>query len=793
MADLNKTSSPQDKSGSGINTPELDPKTLKSERRSISDGAQAYDVAKSLETENSDRNKVNATIWRKYNGGTPFNQDDLKNAQQLWRCNFSTGFMSGIVDRVVPAPIQVIDAARYLTSVSLNTKEDSEADEKSETFRNIVTKAIRHWDGWKDLCYSTSQENVLMGGAIWAWLDDESPFPKFLRQDECFLPQGTGQSAKSVQLFSVRTSYLIHEAIEFISGGREEASVYWDVDEMVKTINAAAPKSHVQSEGENSRQYEDLIREGSIGMSFQAESKLIEVYHLLVVEPDTAKVTQYIIDYNNQHKVLFQKDDRYDSMEEVICLFTLQPGNGKFYGSKGLGKMLINPHIAIERGRNLMFDQVHMSGLLILVSDPAKQAQVSLRMSNPFMLVSTDAKIDQQQVKANVEDFLALDAKLTQLAELAAGAYIPDKISGDTGKETTATEEQLQYSREQQAKVAFLARFWAQFANGISGIQRRLCKKGATHEICKAVYKDLLEAGLKDEEIQELANMPAAEVVQDLSQVQDQQVQSVAEAYRGNPMIDQVELARRDISAKSSPRVADALIIPDTVDQTIQTEAKRQQILENSAIMSGETVEASPRDKHEIHLQTIEEEMIKAFPNLQQMTQAGDPSVPALLDHNNEGIRHAEEHVQLWEQSGGDKGTISQYQDKLKEADKALKQLAQIYGQVQNQMQQQQAEQQAQQPPEPQQPPVDKDGMPLPPPAALPSGRTLQLGRSVEPGDLTRIYAAAPDDVKREIEAGIGLEPSKVGAVGDSTLTKPQIEHVKEVAPLPPPPMPNGQ
>lgn len=678
-------------------------------------------------------------------------------AGENWRSNFPTGFLASIVDRVTPAPIKIIEAARYLTSARLSDKdkdgkERTDVSRKSEEFQRIITKAIRQWSGWKDHNYASFQEDVLLGGAFSVWLDEDEPWPWAGKLNEVFLPEGTGQNATACQLFSAKKSYLIHEAVDFIKDGRDVAEAAgWDVDAMVETINKAAPNNPIKGDNTSSttdsRSYEDTVREGTQGQSYETGAKVIETYHLLATEPDTGKVTQYIIDRNGENKVLFMKEDRYKNMEECIVLFTLQPGNGKFYGSKGLGRILVNMHIAIERARNVMFDQFYLAGLMILKTDAAKAPQVQLKVKHPFILVTSDADFAKDQLQANVEEFLKLDAKISQLAEMAAGAYIPDAITqaGDTG-DKTAEQVRIEASRENEAKIAFLARAWGQKGNEISVMQLRLCKKDSSHPAAKQVYKELEEAGLKEDEIEELANTPASEVVQDLSSVQNQQIGVVAQAYTGNPSIDQQKLLRYAVTAMSTPQIADDLIIPQN-DHTIEAEEVRLQILENAAIMSGESVPISPRDKHDIHAKVCLSEIQRSAPGIVKAVQS-DPRNSQMLDHINAALIHTQAHVDAMKQGGADPETIKPFQQAIDIADDMLKKFAQ------------ELSQQAQEAPTmpqdasqalgvPQVPPQDQNA----PEPIHPEEHMLKIASSIT-------YKDAPDSIKSQIEVAAGFVPA---------------------------------
>lgn len=777
MADLNKESDDQpleSDSSTGVNTPELSISKdgIETKRRAITNGTQAQSIVTALEKANAERNARNAKIISLYNGSQPFQQSDLAAAGESWRRNFSTNFLATIVDRVVPAPIKIIDAARWLTSARLPDKDKDgkprpEAAKKSELFQEKVTKAIRQWSGWKDFGYGLFQEDVLIGGAFAVWLDEDDWRPWLGKQDEVFLPYGTGQHASTCQLFTVRRSYLINDAVDFIKDGKEVAEAAgWDTDAMVESINEAAPKNP-SKEGNTEtdvRSFEDTVREGTLGQSYETGAKVVDTSHLLAVEPDTGKVTQFILDRRGQKKTLFLKEDRYDKIDDCLCLFTLQPGNGKFYGSKGLGRILGNMALSQERTRNEIVDQFQLAGLIILKTGVAQAPQLQLKIKTPLMVVSTDGEFVKQPIEVNVEKFLQLDAYMSQLAEMAAGAYIPDRIATEGDKrDRTAEEVRIDASREQEAKIAFLARAWGQIANMISTIQRRLCKKGTSDEVAKQLQKDLKDGGFTDEEIQEIANVPAAEVVQDLSTVQGQQIQQVAMKYRGDPSIDQQKLMRYDITAMSTPQLADDIIIPQN-DHTIEAEEVRMQLLENAAMSAGESVNISPRDKHDIHAKVCLSEVQRSAPGIVKAVQADIKNAP-MLDTVNAALMHTQAHIDAWKQQGAKPEQLKPYQDAIDMADKMLQEFAKKLAE--------QAQQAPTMPADASQPQGGANMPPADPNAPQqihPEEHMLKITSSIK-------YEDAPPSIQAQIEAAAGFVPASAEERKQSGATEAVQKH----------------
>ena len=151
--------------------------------------------------------------------------------------------------------------------------------------------------------------------------------------------------------------------------------------------------------------------------------------------------------------------------------------------------------------------------------------------------------MQEQVVEANVKSFMDADAMMRDWTQHAVGQYLPSSVVNDQGdREKTAKEVTLDAHREAEAQIAFLSRFWGQFADLISMMQRGLLDPDTNDKAAKELQAELEEAGVTREEMDEFANAPAAEVVQDLTQIQAQMIGLVSNKYVGNPNINQREL-----------------------------------------------------------------------------------------------------------------------------------------------------------------------------------------------------------------------------------------------------------
>lgn len=637
----------------------------------IADGKQAYSIASKLENDQGPRNRIEAIVDKKYNGDLPFDPTQLRESGESWRHNFTTNFMSGIIGKVIPAPVGLIDTSRYLTSAELCSYDSPDASKKSETFRDKLTRSTKSWNEWRNFQYGLWTEVILHGSAIVAHLDPYSPWPEMYRTDKAWVPIGTGQHASNVPFFAAMKDYLVHEFVEFIKDKQIAEDSGWDTEAAIKAVNDALPKTNTGSAGvPEVRTYEDAVREGNPGASYSG-AKVISVYHVLAVEPDTQKVSHYMVNRNGEHEVFFQKNERFDKITDVITLFTLEPGNGTFYGAKGLGRVTLNASIAAEANRNGLFDQLRLAGMTILKTDAVKTPTVQLKVRHPLLIVSADGEIQQQPISPNVESFVQADDQISRWVEQAIGAYISDLHGEDQGPHPTATEENIRAQREKQFQVAFLARAWGQHSEMMSIIQKRLCDPDTTDDIAKALQKELKELEFLPEEIKELSESPTAEVVQDMSDQKNQKIIAAFTAFRGDPDFDQHKLKDMAATAMVNPQFSKDVLLDEQGTQANEIEAFRAAAIENEAMIDGASIPASPRDPHEFHLKKHLGDLQQGLPNI-----ATQPD-PKMLDAVNIALRHMEGHIGLWKEGGAPPESTRPFEDAVKAIEKALVAIAQ--------------------------------------------------------------------------------------------------------------------
>lgn len=718
--------------------------------RPISNALQAFAIYQRFERENLNRSVRNAQVARSYNGEHPFDQSKLNAAGQGWRSNWSTMPFPNTVDRVKPRFTKAVADQKYLTnSVLPDTFPD--ASEKSDTFQEAVTKCIRQWSGWMDFVDNLATENLIYGytGAI--HLSQYDWRSRTFRQEELLFDEQTPMHAERLECFVVKVDYYIHELLDLIDNDEYAKDLGYNVDNIINAVRFAMPPR--DSLVYNPRQLADMVRDGTMYYSRQKEARMIQTAHIFVMNYEGA-IDHWWINRSTLAKGRqdagsdnVDKNDKSDagyegaghegiellfceayakSMEDVITLFSFEPGNGRLHGSKGMGRKLYNVSLALDKLRNTMLDNIYLSSLIMGTMDSAKIAAMQPVVRSPFLQMPDGfIMAEQPQMQVNMTAFEYAGNQLQALLDQVAGTFMPDQYQASTGAhitDTTATEASLDAAREDEIKQGVLNRWWSQMQQCVQAMQRRLCSKEnlqaaiefkeakdeaidggktlASQDVIEVVSAldpdaadafeqepdlmhadmeavkmlvELMENGLTPEEIYVIARQPSTDFTANVGAAEDQRIIQFGQSVEANPTFaayfDQEKLARMCANAAIGASKTDELFQP-MPEQTTDVAADRQQKIEFASMVGGEMMPVDPRDPHQIHLNTLGEKMKAWFMTMGSMPPLSIPQEQ--LTAAKLMIEHEGDHIQQMLEQGSTKQSLKKEMDTFKLHEKAI-------------------------------------------------------------------------------------------------------------------------
>lgn len=720
----NKTET-EDPSKGDLNTPKINEKNEPT-RRIITSEKQAHSYAKKQYDNAKDTRLRTAGIVRNaYDGAPPFDAKYLMRVNQGWRNNFSTNYLGSVIDRTTPQIKDPVNKADLLFHCTLPSS-IADGASKARKFNEKLTKFIRNWSQFKTFTGRVVQEVVIYGNAVVTKIG-EGWKPKVWRYDQAFLPEGTGQHSTNVSAIVLREKMLLHDFVNIFAGAdkaKYAEKAGFDIEGCKKISETAKGSQQKSSEHDNALERQDVKREESHSDQMDAGNTTVELFHV-VARDYTGGVDLWSVSVDDG-TLARSVQDIEKSMEDCIVLLTMQEGNEKFYGSKGLGRYLTNIHMAVERNRVLGLDLLQLSGMRIGKQKSKNVPSTQMKMLFPFLLVGDDIEISSEGFEFNYEAFESMDKKFTAIGDSIAGAFIPTDID-QSGSAHTKIEAAQNASRELAVREGVLGRFFDQFSfvldlmktgiftkvNMREGYRAYEAKKkqqdkglrvilrkawdlisdffkpeGATpeeeiaigEEDCVTLIQELLESGLTIDEIALLAVSPANFNSEDEGVEKDNKTMAYLAANGANPYINQKKKTEMEAKIMLGEDRANQILIPDE-DPNIEAIARRQQTIEFAEMMDGFSMDVADSDNHKLHRKALIPLMTPVI------EQALAQPTPQLLQTAQLCIEHYGQHLM--------RDTLTPEQDRKGE-EKIIETWIQQLEKAQQMMNEQQAEIQAQ-------------------------------------------------------------------------------------------------
>ena len=718
--------------------------TGKVRNRPISNFSQAHSVYMRFERDNIARSLRNKVVNDIYNLMPPYSQHELDSTGQGWRANFRTGFINSVNDRIAPRLTDAVHQMQFLTNSRVPRK-FPDSDTKTQVFQTHITDTIRSWVAWKDFLDQLATEVCYFGYGAAVYTGPYEWRPSTYRQDEMYFDEHSRQHASQLPIFCVRKSYYPHELVDMISEPETNEELGYKVSNIAAAIRAAAQP--IVRPNVDLRLLSDIVREGTLYYSFHRTSRIIETVHMFACGYDAKEVDHWWFnrkrdtpaprsvprdnlpddetDEDNDPIGFMMETYENKTMEDFITLFTFETGNMRLFGSKGIGRMLANLDTAINRVRMSMIDSAFISQMIVGVADEATLAKLLPLVRYPFMWLPEGVAALGQQFQTNIDNMMALDNKLVQLAENIAGAYLPDQVDASTQMPETATAEAIDAKREEEIKQGTLNRWWGMCVQMFQAMQRRMInpinmrvamdiferqqeldEEGIVmipsdmYDLMLAVEGDpseeyepmpklsvgdqdavdmilkMLEDGLSPREIIITAHQRSTEPTQLSSATEKANYEQFYAAQRmnQNPNFDASEMDYIYSIDKIGAARTDQIYIGQN-GQTTQLEQSRAQQIEMGPLMSGQPVPVSPKDDHKAHLGVL-------LPAMRTQIDTMKATPPATISQGEiqslgNQIQHAQGHAAHMQTGGkGNPKDMAGLDAQIKEAMTTLADIA---------------------------------------------------------------------------------------------------------------------
>lgn len=583
--------------------PDINPFTLINERPAVADGAQALSICKSMQWSGRKLTARAAQIEKKYNGEPPYSTVKLNEMGEGWKANTCYRFLAGRINKTWPRLSNRIESSRYITAATLPAI-NPDAAKKSDLFRKVVSETVTNWSGWPVFLQGLCLQMVKNGFTFMAYTEQFEWRPRMYRLDKAFVPEGTPIMEQDIPFFSIHEDFEVHEIIQKIQDLEPARAAGWNIEHTVEAINKSCPIPRVITGTiVDSLQWQDLVRELIPSTSFQKGFNVVPTWRLFYKEFDGTVSVRLIAEKTG--KEIFYAPSQYRQMSDVVLPFVFEYGNGKVYGSQGVGTILYDTAANIEKARNAINDNARNRNRWQLeCEDAAAVTRAKLTVKDNYVIVS-GAKLNMgaNSLPDVVESSLTLDSANEKWADEIIGTYYPS-VSDKAGDESAAAV-QINALNAAELRDANLRNFLYQFQLGVAMLSRRLLNPISTDEVAQVAYKTLIDGGLSPEEIAFLANQTPRGTVLEYSEAKTQRTIGFLVGVRGNPAYDQHAVEELIATMSTDSDIAAKILLP-VDDQTQTLTGLNQQTGENTTLGTGVPMTPIPNNNHLVHMAVME-------------------------------------------------------------------------------------------------------------------------------------------------------------------------------------------
>lgn len=709
-------------------TPEGTPPT-----RRIANAAAAQDLVQRLIQADRERARFNSKIQGMFDGNPPFSATALRNAGQAYRCNVN--FLEGKAsqDAALTPYYNLFSGSKYFAEVRT---EWGNGPEEATRWSNIITEEfdamLRSYEEFVFNMNSMLYDRIGFGKGYLIWPDKKGWWFNYIPHHKVLVPDATKASLGRLEVLVIRENYLVHQLWGYIKNKETAKKAGWNVSAVVDAIMNAMPDDVASNTNDADAYYyvQDFMRDKDICESVR--SSTVQAAHIYVRE-FSGKVSHCIVmenrtTFQQKNKVepqyMFEDYECYDKFRNAVAAFFFSTLGGSWNAASGLGRDIFSQIEIKNRLLCSATDNAFLrAGITLQAMTPEALAKTSLVQVGSLNILPDGYEVQQAQILGDVEGLLGMNNALDNILSSNTGVY-KSRLEKPTGNPRTAEEVRLQFQNSASLGQSAVDRCYLELDWFYTEIYRRITMDGykcpgEEGDSINDFYRRCEERGVPVEAIKKVKYVRAQRSLGNGSIfMQQQAILSTGQLVPMMPEEGRSKWLSEAIAVNAGQDAADRWN-PQPANRRA-TDQDWTAMVENGTLKDGAPVVITPTQNNLIHAEIHLQAAAQAAASLKM---GGNPAeVMTFLEMVGP---HIAEHLQLLE---GDKVREAE----VKVLAQQWKELASITDQLRKQIggaiQEQMAEQQ---------------------------------NGNVRVDRISTSYKDLPEDVKRQVEVGLGLQPGE--------------------------------
>jgi hypothetical protein len=597
-----------------------------------------------------DRAKVQSQI----DGNQPYDPVKLKSMGQGWRTNIN--FMeahSNIQNVKTPYYALIGSVPNFAEIRSL------EGGPNQNLWSDIITKEFtRLIKGWRDFSFQMqkAQQELIKFGVGPVLLPDPYNWRfQALRHRELLVPEHGAATPSEWGYFAIRTEMQAMDLWKYVMPENEEYadSIGWNLEQTRQAVMLASKDifgGRLTWDGRNWEQWQEAFKNNDIYMTLVASEALM-VYHLFIKEY-SEKISHYILAENALlPDFLFQKVNRYDTVDQILTIFRGDIGNGDYHSIRGLGRLQIQHLECTNRLKCHLFD-MGIAGTAINLKAATSKAKDELLMMQygPINILPPDVDLVQNRVVGFLTDAISLDREFSNHLSANLGIFRKGVGYGtQTGSRPNTLQVQQDIVTTTQVSEGQIILHFMDLDQLYTQMYRRASDPNTTDDEAKAFQKRCHDQGVPMIAMRNLDYIRATRTAGYGSPQMRLTRSQMMEPYIGMlPESGRYNWVRDEVISIAGPENVERYF----PEQKFPTHDQWEANIENGIMHAGQNVMIADGQNHAIHVDvhlTSMEQMVTMANQLyeQSPAQSGIAAMIKLQQYGQLENPHINAHMQL--------------------------------------------------------------------------------------------------------------------------------------------------
>lgn len=397
----------------------------------------------------------------------PDSEEALREDGLAWSCNVDWGGMEKGVAEIKDPLFNLATQPNPYVKLAC----PAEVPCPASALQTLAEKDAELLDEWGQFEYELEMmldARAQTGHGIFHFPHPRSWVFRSLHPSNIIIPRDAKLNPETWNWFAIKTEFPITELIRRLEKPDAATTLGYRPQAIIEAIRRFAENGGEQwaaaLEKGMGEYYINNLRTNDLAFAASQKNESLPGFILYVREWNGKISEKHLLsdgEFCAAHGFLFNKADRHECMDDMLCLFPHSLGGGFFHRVRGYGVKMLPFHDAQNRTFNRVFDVTWLSSGLMLQGGGDDLRRMSEVVVGPYTYIPDDLKIVQQSFANPGQGLVSMLREVERMSDRSETAFGGGGGSS-SNPEKTAKEATMLYQDKNKMEGYAISRFYKQ-------------------------------------------------------------------------------------------------------------------------------------------------------------------------------------------------------------------------------------------------------------------------------------------------------------------------------------------